>query len=80
MSRSWTEVGALSLRWTVLINVLIPEFHIFVMEISILGRSVANEVTPKVAEGSGVAMTFTAGPWEEKFGHLLHMPGHIFIR
>jgi len=25
-------------------------------------------------------MTFNQGPWDDHFGHLLHMPGHIHIR
>lgn len=25
-------------------------------------------------------MTFNDGPWDNLFGHLLHMPGHIHIR
>ena len=25
-------------------------------------------------------MTFSDGPWDNLFGHLLHMPGHIHIR
>lgn len=43
------------------------------------GGSAAND-GPKRAEVSGEAMTFREGPWDAKIGHLVHMPGHIFIR
>ncbi len=43
-------------------------------------RRIADSLTPKRAEGSGVMMTFEGGPWDDHVGHLLHMPGHILIR
>ncbi|CAL8468137.1 g7676 [Coccomyxa elongata] len=60
-------------------NALAHHLHIHIAETA-RQTSAANEHSPKIAEGSGVAMTFTEGPWEGKFGHLVHMPGHIFIR
>ncbi|KAK9867780.1 hypothetical protein WJX84_008714 [Apatococcus fuscideae] len=59
-------------------NPLALHLHMHLVEATSALR--AEQLTAAEAEGSAERIAFGKGPWWIGFGHLLHMPSHIFLR